>query len=103
VGKIADENMDKMGINWVSYKGKKMPYRESLKGELYELIKKVMWAKLQQNKKVEEVLLQTEGLQLRPDFKMKADEPPVFLYHVMWMEIRDELLKKKNPWLFFIR
>ncbi|MCB0391644.1 MAG: NADAR family protein [Bdellovibrionales bacterium] len=97
VGKKADENMERMGINWVSYKGQKMAYNEPLKGELYKLIRSVMWAKLRQNKNVQRVLLETKNLKLIPDYKMKLDTPPVFKYHKMWMEIRDEVIA--NPQL----
>ncbi len=93
IGYRADKNMNLMGINWVTYKGIKMAYREPVKGKHYHLILRVLWAKLRQNKNVQDILLQTNGLKLRPDFKLKESDPPAWKYHKMWMKIR---LKIKN-------
>lgn len=95
-GSQASKNMKKENANWVTYKGKKMTYKTPEKGEHYQLIKKIMWAKVLQNPKVKDVLLKTGDLKLIPDHKVKADAPPAWRYNVIWMEIRDQLKNKKN-------
>ena len=95
-GSLASKNMKKQNENWVSYKGKKMTYKTSEKGEHYNLIKKIMWAKILQNPKIKKILLKTKNLKLIPDHKVKADAPPAWLYNVIWMEIRSKLQASKN-------
>lgn len=96
-GSLASKNMKKMGINWVTYKGKKMTYRTYKKSSHYQLIKKVMRAKLEQNPSVKNVLLATKDLILLPDHKTKDNTPPAWKYNVIWMELRAEMLAKETP------
>ena len=49
VGDLASENMKKMGIDWVTFEGRKMKYRTQEKGEHYDLIVEVTRAKIPQN------------------------------------------------------
>lgn len=94
-GTIAEANMRKMGIDWVTFEGRRMPYRSQAKGEHYRLIVAAMRAKLEQNPEVRKVLLETGGLVLRPDHVEEADPPPEWLYFRIWMEIRGELQRHK--------
>jgi predicted NAD-dependent protein-ADP-ribosyltransferase YbiA (DUF1768 family) len=90
-GAAAEENMRKMGIDWVSFEGERFPYREKKKGAHYRLILEAMRAKLEQNPKVREVLLSTGNLILRPDHLEEPDPPAEWLYFKIWMDFRKEL------------
>jgi predicted NAD-dependent protein-ADP-ribosyltransferase YbiA (DUF1768 family) len=90
-GTLAEENMRKMGVRWVTFEGRRMPYRSAAKGEHYRLIVGAMRAKLEQNPKVREILLATGNLVLRPDHTTEPDEPAEWRYQEVWMEIRREL------------
>lgn len=90
-GTVAEENMRRMGIGWVTFEGKRFPYRSQTKGEHYRLIVAAMRAKLAQNPKVREILLATGNLVLRPDHATEADAPPEWRYYEIWMDIRREL------------
>ena len=94
-GDAAEANMRKMGIDWVTFEGHRMPYRSRQPGEHYRLITAAMRAKLEQNPKVREVLLATGDLVLRPDHFEEPDSPPEWLYFRLWMEIRSELQHQK--------
>jgi predicted NAD-dependent protein-ADP-ribosyltransferase YbiA (DUF1768 family) len=87
-GDTASENMKKLGIDWVTFEGRKLNYRSPKKGEFYQLIYEVEWAKLQQNPEVELTLLKTGNLQLLPDHEV-GDVPPAWKYFEIWMEIRE--------------
>lgn len=90
-GEIGEANMRKLGIDWVTFEGKRMPYRSMKPGEHYRLIVDAMRAKLQQNPKVREVLLATGHLILRPDHFEEPHAPPEWAYFKIWMELRAEL------------
>jgi len=90
-GEVAERNMERMGIDWVTFGGKRMPYRSKEKGEHYGLIVAAMRAKLEQNPRVREILLATGHLVLRPDHIEEPDAPPEWHYYNIWMEIRREL------------
>jgi len=94
-GTLAEANMRKMGIGWVTFEGRRIPYRSKKKGEHYRLIVAAMRAKLEQNPKVREILLQTGNLILRPDHIEEPDAPAEWRYYRIWMEIRSELQGKK--------
>ena len=94
-GTLAEANMRKMGIAWVTFEGRRMPYRSRQKGEHYRLIVAAMRAKLDQNPKVREILLKTGDLILRPDHIAEPDPPPEWLYFNIWMEIRAGLERRK--------
>jgi endonuclease/exonuclease/phosphatase family metal-dependent hydrolase/predicted NAD-dependent protein-ADP-ribosyltransferase YbiA (DUF1768 family) len=95
-GDAAWDNMKKMGIDWVTYQGRRMPYYEVGKGEHYQLIVRAMRAKLEQNPEVKRVLLATGDLKLRPDHHQPADAPPSWRYFDIWMQLRDELNKSAD-------
>jgi predicted NAD-dependent protein-ADP-ribosyltransferase YbiA (DUF1768 family) len=90
-GTAAEENMRKMGIQWVTFEGRRMTYRAKKKAEHYRLIVEAMHAKLEQNPKVRETLLRTGDLILLPDHIEEPDAPPEWHYYKIWMEIRSEL------------
>jgi predicted NAD-dependent protein-ADP-ribosyltransferase YbiA (DUF1768 family) len=87
-GTAAEENMRKMGIDWVSFEGRRFPYRSKTPGVHYRLIVEAMQAKLEQNPKVKQILRSTGNLILRPDHIEEPDPPPEWLYFKIWMEIR---------------
>ena len=91
-GSLASKLMKKYEVNFVTYKGKKIPYRVNKKGEHYNLIKKMMRAKVDQNKKVKTILYSTKQLILLPDHHSKGSfTPPAWKYNEMWMDIRKSL------------
>lgn len=96
-GTLALENMRKMGIDWVTFEGKRMTYRSPAKAEHYRLIVEAMRAKLEQNPKVRETLLWTGNLTLLPDHIQDADAPPEWQYFRIWMEMRSELQHARAP------
>jgi predicted NAD-dependent protein-ADP-ribosyltransferase YbiA (DUF1768 family) len=87
-GMSASENMKKLGINWVSFQGQRMVYKEKGNSPFYLLIKEAMEQKLLQNPKVMEVLLQTGDLKLRPDHHSEESELKAWQYFDIWMELR---------------
>ncbi len=90
-GDVGEENMRKMGIDWVTFEGRRMSYRSMTKGEHYLLIVEAMRAKLLQNPKVREVLLSTGDLILLPDHIQEPHAPPEWAYFTIWMNIRTQL------------
>ncbi len=87
-GDAGEENMRKLGIEWVTFEGKRMPYRSLTRGEHYRLIVEAMQAKLAQNPAVRQVLLATGDLVLLPDHVQEANAPPEWAYFRIWMDIR---------------
>lgn len=97
-GTLAEANMQKMGIGWVTFEGRRMPYRSREKGEHYRLIVAAMRAKLEQNSRVREILLRTGDLILRPDHIEEPDPPPEWLYFDIWMQIRASCSAASSGW-----
>ena len=93
-GMIGFENMRAMGVNYVTFEGRKYEYWVTTKNEHYALIVESMWAKLKQNPKVREVLLATGDLKLRADHYEPVDTPPSWKYYDIWMDIRAEMTKR---------
>ncbi len=93
-GALAEENMKVIGIDWVSFEGKRFPYWSKQRGEHYKLILEAMRAKLNQNPKVREVLLSTGDLKLLPDHIQEDNPPDEWRYFQIWMELRSELQGK---------
>ncbi len=93
-GDLAEANMKKLKIKWVTFEGHKIDYREPKKGEFYNLIHEVMWEKLQQNPEVKRILLKTGDLILKPDHHEEPNAPPAWHYFDIYMEFREKL---KNP------
>lgn len=96
-GAMAEQNMAAMGINWVTYKGRRMKYWSQERGEHYELIAKVIWEKVRQNPKVRELLLATGDLVLKPDNFDSLRDLPAWRYFDIYMEIRRSLKGEPDP------
>lgn len=94
-GDLAEENMKKMGITWVSFEGKQFEYRSEIPGEHYRLIVDATREKVAQNPDVKKVLLSTGDLVLRPDHHQDPKSPPEWRYYEILTKIRDEL-KREN-------
>lgn len=101
-GTLAEENMKTLGIDWVTFDGKKFPYRSTPisgglrgPGEHYKLILAAMRAKAEQNPEVKRILLATGDLILKPDHHGEENPPPEWKYYDLWMQIRSELQEKK--------
>ena len=92
-GETAEADMRKMGIDWVTFEGRRMTYRSPAKGEHYRLIVAAMRAKLDQNPEVRRILMATGDLILRPDHIEEPDAPAEWHYYRIWMEIRSTMRK----------
>lgn len=95
-GDTGEENMRRLGIDWVTFESKRMPYRSQVKGEHYRLIVEAMQAKLVQNPAVHRVLLSTGDLILLPDHMQETNAPPEWAYFRIWMSIRTQLQQKSR-------
>jgi predicted NAD-dependent protein-ADP-ribosyltransferase YbiA (DUF1768 family) len=94
-GTLAEENMKKMGIDWVSFEGRRIEYRPAAAGEHYRLIAAATWEKVRQNPKVKEVLLSTGDLVLKPDHHQEPDAPAAWRYYEILTDIRAELQRQE--------
>ena len=90
-GSSANAIMKQLGIDWVTYGGKKMTYFENAKGEFYKLILAAEWAKLNQNQNVKDIVTKTGSLKLMPDHHTSPNDPPAWKYFDIWMEIRSQI------------
>jgi predicted NAD-dependent protein-ADP-ribosyltransferase YbiA (DUF1768 family) len=93
-GTLAEENMKKLGIGWVSFEGKRFDYRPAAPGEHYRLIEAATRAKVDQNPEVKRVLLATGDLILKPDHITGPDDPAAWKYYEILTKIRGELLSQ---------
>jgi len=96
-GTLAEQNMKKMGIGWVSFEGQQFQYRPAAPGEHYRLIVAATWEKVRQNPEVKKVLLATGDLILKPDHHQEPDAPAAWRYYEILTQIRAELRKQANP------
>jgi predicted NAD-dependent protein-ADP-ribosyltransferase YbiA (DUF1768 family) len=90
-GDLGEQHMKKMGIDWVTFHGKRMKYWSLEKGEHYRIIVEAMRAKLEQNPEVKRILLSTGNLVLRPDHHQEPNPPAEWQYFQIWMDLRSEL------------
>jgi hypothetical protein len=90
-GARAEKNLESLGIDWVSFEGRRFVYRTPERGEHYRWIRAAMVAKLQQNESVLKVLLATGNLKLRPDHHTEPNSPPAWQYFQIWTELREQL------------
>jgi predicted NAD-dependent protein-ADP-ribosyltransferase YbiA (DUF1768 family) len=93
-GTLAERNMERMGIDWVSFEGRRFPYRPEQPGEHYELIVAATREKVRQNPEVERVLLATGDLVLKPDHHEEAGARAAWHYCDILTNIRNELRRK---------
>lgn len=90
-GDLAKDNMEKMGIDWVTFEGKQFEYRPQAPGEHYRLIVEATKEKVRQNPEVQKALLATGDLVLKPDHHQEADAPAAWRYYEILTAIRSEL------------
>jgi len=90
-GDLAEENMRRMKIGWVSFEGRRFAYRPKQAGRHYRLIVAATLAKISQNPEVKKVLLMTGDLILRPDHRQEPNAPSAWRYFEILMNIRKEL------------
>lgn len=90
-GDLGSDHMRRMGIDWVTFEGRRFDYRPKQPGEHYRLIVDAMREKLRQNPEVRRVLLATGDLLLKPDHHQEPDAPAAWRYCEIWMQLRAEL------------
>jgi hypothetical protein len=95
-GTLAEANMAKMGINWVTYEGNRIEYRAAEPREHYLLIVAATWEKVLQNPEVQKVLLATGDLVLEPDHIQEPHAPAAWLYNEILTSIRTDLQKRSR-------
>ncbi len=95
-GELAERNMERMGTGWVSFEGRRFPYRSARPGEHHRLVLAAMREKLHQNPEVRRVLLATGDLVLRPDHRQEPDAPPEWRTCEIWMRMRAELARRER-------
>lgn len=95
-GTLAERNMEKMGIGWVTFEGRRIPYRPTRPGKHYELIVAAMREKVRQNPEVKRVLLATGDLILKPDHHEEAGARAAWHYCDILMQIRTELRRGRR-------
>jgi len=94
-GTLAEENMQKMGITWVSFEGQRFAYRPIKPGQHYRPIVAATWEKVRQNPEVKKVLLATGDLVLKPDHYQEPHAPAAWRYYEILTQIRTRLQKQK--------
>ncbi len=95
-GNAAGRNMEKMGIDWVTFEGERMEYRPAVPGRQYQLIEAATREKVRQNPEVGEVLLSTGDLILKPDHHQEPDPPAAWRYYDILTRIRSELRREEE-------
>ncbi len=90
-GDLASDNMQKMGINWVTFEGRQLEYKTEKPGDHYLLIVAATREKVRQNPDVQRVLLQTGDLRLLPDHHQEPNAPAAWQYYNILMAIRSQL------------
>jgi predicted NAD-dependent protein-ADP-ribosyltransferase YbiA (DUF1768 family) len=90
-GTLAEANMTTMKIDWVTFEGKRIPYRPAKPGAHYDLIVAATEQKVLQNPEVSRVLLATGDLILKPDHVQEPDAPAAWRYFEILTKIRAEL------------
>jgi hypothetical protein len=93
-GSLAEENMKKMGITWVTFEGRQIEYRPASPGEHCRLIVAATREKVRQNPDVKKVLLATGDLVLKPDHHQEPNAPAAWRYYEILTAIRAELRKQ---------
>ncbi|MBC7464769.1 MAG: NADAR family protein [Bdellovibrio sp.] len=91
-GDLANANMKKLGIKWVTYKGEKIVYNGNGQSRHYELILDACRAKVQQNAELKRLLIITAPLIFLADHKQAPDTLPSYRYNEIYFKIRGEIL-----------
>jgi predicted NAD-dependent protein-ADP-ribosyltransferase YbiA (DUF1768 family) len=95
-GALAEQNMMRMGIGWVTFEGRRFAYRSARPGRHYRLIVAAMREKVWQNPEVEQALLATGDLILKPDHHEEAGACPEWRYCGILMRIRADLQRARR-------
>jgi predicted NAD-dependent protein-ADP-ribosyltransferase YbiA (DUF1768 family) len=95
-GTLAEQNMERLGINWVSFEGHRFEYKPATPGEHYQLIVAATWEKVRQNPEVKRVLLATGNLVLKPDHHQEPGAPAAWRYYDILMNIREQLRAERT-------
>jgi len=94
-GDLAEANMRRMNIDWVSFEGRHFVYRSSKPGEHYRLIVAATREKVKQNADVRKALLATGDLILKPDHHQEPNAPAEWRYFEILMQVRADLRKQR--------
>jgi predicted NAD-dependent protein-ADP-ribosyltransferase YbiA (DUF1768 family) len=95
-GELAERQMARMGITWVSFEGKRFDYRPARPGKHFGLVEAAMREKLRQNPGVRRVLVATGDLVLKPDHHEEPNAPAAWRYCDIWMHLREELRRESR-------
>jgi hypothetical protein len=95
-GDAGEKNMKTMGINWVTFEGKRIEYKPAQPGEHYRIIFEATREKVRQNPEVKKVLLATGNLKLRPDHHQEPNAPAAWRYYDILTQIRTELEQREG-------
>lgn len=95
-GDLANANMKKLAIKWVTYKRQKIEYNGAHTEKHYEVILRACRAKLAANPQLTELLRRTKNLIFMADHKQRSDSPPAYKYHEIYMKLRAELKNVSN-------
>jgi predicted NAD-dependent protein-ADP-ribosyltransferase YbiA (DUF1768 family) len=95
-GDQANEIMKKIGINWVTYKGKKIEYKGQGQADHYKIIFAASMAKVEQNPLIKQLLFKTKGLSFLLDHTQAPNSPAAYRTELIYMKIRDEDLSNKS-------
>lgn len=93
-GDLANANMKKLGIKWVSYNGEKIFYNGEGQARHYDLILQACRAKVEQNQKLKQLLISTAPLKFLADHKQGPETLPSYRYNEIYFRIRQELVGK---------
>lgn len=96
-GALAEDNMKKMGITWITFEGQQIEYRPDAPGEHYQLIVAATREKVRQNPEVQKALLATGDLILKPDHHSEPNAPAAWRYYEILTQIRAEQQKQEQP------
>jgi hypothetical protein len=89
-GDIASANMKKLGITWITYKGKKLDYKAKDQQKHYDIIYRAALAKIDADCVIRDLLRRTGKLKLLPDHKLDETKiTPAYKYYDIYMKIRD--------------
>lgn len=95
-GDLANANMKKLGIKWLTYKGEKIEYVGKDYEKHYEIILRASHAKLDADCHLTALLKSTGKLKFMADHKQSPDSRPAYKYHEIYQKIRDEWVPQYN-------
>jgi len=95
-GTMAEQNMARMSITWVTFEGNRFDYRPDRPGTHYTLVVGAIRGKVRQNLEVRRVLLATGDLILKPDHHEEPGARAAWRYCDILMQIRDELRRERE-------